>query len=171
MSGRLTRTLSSQMCPRGVLSARSRGRFHLGSRRVPQQEILDHKFAFAPRKWATTGAARCLTVDGFRTGFDFDELIKRIAVRTVESRPAGRHKRPHTDFFGCWRYVIIPGRPLAITKRERETNEVRCKSASCWYSCQGCLADGVRPPRRTGDSHRKSICWFFRECDSCTTQQ
>jgi hypothetical protein len=68
-------------CPFGAIA----GPFpFLGSRRVPQQEILDHKFAFAPRKWAATGAARCLTVDGFRTGFDFDDLIKRIAFRTVE---------------------------------------------------------------------------------------
>jgi hypothetical protein len=56
----------------------------LDSRGISQQEILDRKFAFAPRKRATAGAARYLTVDGFRTGFDSDDLIERIAVRAIE---------------------------------------------------------------------------------------
>ena len=30
----------------------------LDSPSISQQEILDHKFAFAPRKWATAGATR-----------------------------------------------------------------------------------------------------------------
>jgi hypothetical protein len=90
----------------------------LDSPSISQQEILDHKFAFAPRKWATTGAARCLTVDGFRTGFDFDDLIKRIAVRTVESRPASRHKRPHTDF-------LIVGAKLHSRSSTRNQEAIR----------------------------------------------
>jgi hypothetical protein len=67
-----------------------------------------------------------LTVDGFRTGFDFDDLIKRIAVRTVESRPAGRHKRPHTDFLIVGAKLAFPVVHSQSESAKRETNEVRC---------------------------------------------
>jgi hypothetical protein len=70
---------------------------------VPQQKILHDELAFTSRQRSATGTAGWPAIDGFRTGFDFDDLIKRIAVRTVKSRPASRHKRPHTDVLDCWR--------------------------------------------------------------------
>ena len=109
----------------------------LDSPSISQQEILDHKFAFATRKRTTAGAARYLTVDGFRTGFDFDDLIKRIAVRTVESRPASRHKRPHTDF-------LIVGAKLhsrSSTRNQKARSARQMKYVVIGFvlvSCQGC---------------------------------
>ena len=70
---------------------------------VPKQKILHDELAFTSRQRSATGTAGWPAIDGFRTGFDFDDLIKRIAVRTVKSRPASRHRRPHTDVLDCWR--------------------------------------------------------------------
>jgi hypothetical protein len=76
----------------------------LDSAGISQQEILDHKFAFAPGKQATAGAACYLAINGFRTGFGFDDLIERVAVRATEMNTL-HHKtplaeRPHTEPFG-----------------------------------------------------------------------
>jgi hypothetical protein len=73
----------------------------LGSRRVPQQEILDHKLTFATGKRTTAGAARNLAIDCFRSGFDFDDLIQRIAVWQWNVRLSVTTIRPHssTSFF------------------------------------------------------------------------
>jgi hypothetical protein len=92
----------------------------LDSPSISQQEILDHILAFAPRKWATAGATRYLTRDGFRTSFDFDDLIKRIAVRTVESRPASGHKRPHTDFL-----IVGAKLPFPVVHSQSENASAR----------------------------------------------
>lgn len=69
----------------------------LGSGRVPQQEILDHKLTFATGKRTTAGAARNLAIDCFRSGFDFDDLIRRIAVWAMERWLACNHDRPHSS--------------------------------------------------------------------------
>jgi hypothetical protein len=68
----------------------------------------------------TAGATRWLTGDGFRTGFDFDDLIKRVAVRTVESRPASRHKRPHTNFL-----IVGAKLPFPVVHSQLESASAR----------------------------------------------
>jgi hypothetical protein len=73
----------------------------LDSRSVPQQEILDHKLTFTIRERTTAGAARYLAIECFRSGFDFDDLIQRIAVRAMERSLACNHDTPpsSTSFF------------------------------------------------------------------------
>ena len=71
----------------------------LGSRRVPQQEILDHKLTFATGKRTTAGAARNLAIDCFRSGFDFDDLIQRIAVWAMECSLGCNHDTPPQQHF------------------------------------------------------------------------
>ena len=92
----------------------------LDSPSISKQEILDHILAFATRKRSATGTAGWPPVDGFRTGFDFDDLIKRIAVRTVESRPACRHKRPHTDFL-----IVGAKLPFPVVHSQSESASAR----------------------------------------------
>ena len=71
----------------------------LGSRRAPRQEILDHKLTFATGKRTTSGAARNLAIDCFRSGFDFDDLIQRIAVWAMECSLACNHHAPPQQHF------------------------------------------------------------------------
>jgi hypothetical protein len=71
----------------------------LGSRRVPQQEILDHKLTLATGKWTTAGAAGYLAIDGFRSSFDLDDLIQRITVWAVECSLACNHDTPPKAHF------------------------------------------------------------------------
>jgi hypothetical protein len=66
----------------------------LGSRRVSQQEILEHELAFATGKRTTAGTARNLAIDRFRSSFDFDDLIQRIAVWAMECSLACNHDPP-----------------------------------------------------------------------------
>ena len=87
----------------------------LDSPSISQQEILDDTLAFATRKRSATGTAGWPPVDGFRTGFDFDDLIKRIAVRTVESRPACRiEPRDWRDAPNRSRGLIEPSRQTSV---------------------------------------------------------
>jgi hypothetical protein len=130
----------------------------LDSPSISQQEILDHKFAFATRKRTTAGAARYLTVDGFRTGFDFDDLIKRIAVRTVESRPASRHKRPHTDF-------LIVGAKLAFPVVHSQSESAKREIGFVLVSCQGCSLPWFGD-LRTASSPDKRGCFCLPRINS-----
>jgi hypothetical protein len=66
----------------------------LGSRGVPQQEILDHKLSFTTGKGTTADAACYLAIDCFRSGFDFDDLIQRIAVWAMECSLSCNHDTP-----------------------------------------------------------------------------
>jgi hypothetical protein len=86
---------------------------------VPQQKILHDEAAFASRQRSAAGTTSDRATNGFRTGFHLDDLIERIAVRTIESRPASRHKRPHTDFF-------IVGGKLHSRSSTRNQEATRC---------------------------------------------
>jgi hypothetical protein len=60
-----------------------------------QQEILDDEFALAPGKRRAAASAGNLAINGLGAGVDFDDVIKRIAVRATEL--SGRHETPHAD--------------------------------------------------------------------------
>jgi len=49
-----------------------------------KQKVLDNELAFARRKWSAAGTAVDCAILGFRTSLDFDDLIERVAVRTIE---------------------------------------------------------------------------------------
>jgi hypothetical protein len=50
----------------------------------PQQKIFADENPVPPGKWATAGAAGYFTIVGLGFRFDFDELIKSIAIWTIE---------------------------------------------------------------------------------------
>jgi hypothetical protein len=79
----------------GRLSPTSNGAFSF-----PQQEILEHEISFPTGKQAAAGAARQRAVNSFWSGFAFDQLIERVAVRTRERiercRPVRSHDTPPT---------------------------------------------------------------------------
>jgi hypothetical protein len=68
------------LCPLPFLDATS----------FPQKEILHDEFSFAARKWPTTSAARYLAINGFRSGFNFDDVVEGVAIRAPEERPTRR---------------------------------------------------------------------------------
>jgi hypothetical protein len=53
---------------------------HLSAARFPQKKILQDGFPIAGRKRPTAIATRDITVNGLRSGFGFDHLIKRVAM-------------------------------------------------------------------------------------------
>jgi hypothetical protein len=58
---------------------------HLSPTRFPQKKILQDEFPTAGRKRSTANATRDITVNGFRSGFGFDHLIKRVAMWALRS--------------------------------------------------------------------------------------
>jgi hypothetical protein len=66
-----------------------------------QQEIFEHELVVAARKRRAAGSAAQLPIVRFRSGFDFDDVVERLAVRARERirrrRPSRRHTRPHTQ--------------------------------------------------------------------------
>lgn len=54
------------------------------ARSLPQEEILEHELAFPSGKRAAASTARYPAIIRLRSGFDFDDLIERIAVRARE---------------------------------------------------------------------------------------
>ena len=71
------------------------------SSRSPQQKIFEHEFVVAARKRRAAGSAGQLPIVRFRSGFDFDDVVERLAVRARERtrrrRSSRRHTRPHTQ--------------------------------------------------------------------------
>jgi hypothetical protein len=59
---------------------------HTAVASVPQQKILDNEFALAASKWSAAITAGYLAISGFWTGFDFDDVIDRLAIRAFEER-------------------------------------------------------------------------------------
>ena len=79
---------------------------------LPQQKILHDEFAVAAREWSTTSAARYFTVSRFWTGFNFDNLVKRVAIRALEERHVSRLMAPraaryHKTPRSAWRSVYV----------------------------------------------------------------
>jgi hypothetical protein len=65
---------------------------------VAQQEILYDELAIAGSQRPATDAAGYRAINRFRSGFDFDNMIERIAVRTMERGWfAGDHDTPPTE--------------------------------------------------------------------------
>jgi hypothetical protein len=66
-----------------------------------QQEIFEHELVVAARKRGAAGSAAQLPIVRFRSGFDFDDVVERLAGRAREGirrrRPSRRHTRPHTQ--------------------------------------------------------------------------
>jgi hypothetical protein len=56
----------------------------LASNGLSQEEILQHELPLSPRKRRTADAAGYLAVGCLRPSFDFDYLIKSVAVRPSE---------------------------------------------------------------------------------------
>jgi hypothetical protein len=52
--------------------------------RFPQKKIFQDELPIAGRKRSTANPARYFTVNGFRSGFGFDDLIKRVAMGALE---------------------------------------------------------------------------------------
>jgi hypothetical protein len=56
----------------------------LDTSRLPQQKILDDQIPLAADEWCLATTARYSAINCIRSGFDFDDLIKRVAVRAME---------------------------------------------------------------------------------------
>ena len=65
----------------------------LATGRPAQEKILHDEFSFTSRKWPAAVLAGDLTLDGVWSGFDFDDVIERVAVRAMKMKPL-RHERP-----------------------------------------------------------------------------
>jgi hypothetical protein len=64
---------------------------------LTQQEILHDEFAVAPLKRAATSTAGYFR--RLRAGFDFDDLIERVTVRTTEELSACSHDTPRISSY------------------------------------------------------------------------
>jgi hypothetical protein len=62
---------------------------HLSATRFPQEKILQGEFPIAGRKRSTANATRDITVNGLRSGFGFDHLIKRVATWALKMECRG----------------------------------------------------------------------------------
>jgi hypothetical protein len=62
---------------------------HLSATCFPQKKILQDEFPIARRKRSTANATRDITVNGFRSGFGFDHLIKGVAMWAVKMECRG----------------------------------------------------------------------------------
>src|SRR6516164_1112233 len=79
----------------------------------PQQEVFENELSLSRHQRAAAGAARYFAIIRLRTGFDFDDLIERIAVWAREwierRRAVTSHDTPPT------RKVIVE--PIVIVRR------------------------------------------------------
>ena len=67
---------------------------------LSQEEILQHELPFPSCKRAAASLARYLAIVGLRPSLDFDDLIKRVAVRACEwIERASRHGTPPNTQF------------------------------------------------------------------------
>ena len=82
-----------------------------------QQEILADEYPVSPRERPATNAAGYVAIYAFWPCFDFDELIKRIAIRAVEMHcPAfERHRCPLNFLFPKRRVSGLEGH-VSVTK-------------------------------------------------------
>jgi hypothetical protein len=71
-----------------------------------QQEILHDEFAFAPLKRAATSTAGYFR--RLRAGFDFDDLIERVTVRTIKELSACSHDTPHISSYRVMLTILAP---------------------------------------------------------------
>jgi hypothetical protein len=62
-----------------------------------QEEVFENKVSFPRHQRAAAGAARYLAIVRLRTGFDFDDLVQRIAVRAGERIERRRSAGSHDD--------------------------------------------------------------------------
>jgi hypothetical protein len=62
---------------------------HLSATRFPQKKILQDEFPITRRKRSTANATRDITVNGLRSGFGFDHLIKRVAMWALKMECRG----------------------------------------------------------------------------------
>jgi hypothetical protein len=71
----------------------------LNASRLSQQEVFKHEVAFATDKWLTANTAGHFLEDGLRSCLDFDNVIKRFAIRARKGiegrRSAASHVTPH----------------------------------------------------------------------------
>ena len=58
----------------------------LGAAGLSQQEVLEDELAFASWKGSSAREARHFLQRRLGTGFDFDDIIKRLAIRARKSR-------------------------------------------------------------------------------------
>ncbi len=54
-----------------------------------KQKIFEHKYSIVGSERRTANPARYFAVGGLRSGLDFDDLIKRVAVRALEKLDLG----------------------------------------------------------------------------------
>jgi hypothetical protein len=71
---RVLRTCSSRDCARSRVNAPG----------LTQEKILEDEVVFTTGEWRTADPASYLRVDRLRPPFDFDNLVERVAVRTIE---------------------------------------------------------------------------------------
>ena len=57
---------------------------HLLAARIPQKKIFQDELPIAGGKRSAANSARYITVNGLRSGFGFDDLMKRVAMRALE---------------------------------------------------------------------------------------
>jgi hypothetical protein len=74
----------------------------LSASRLSQHEIFENKISFATRKSSAAGSTVYLAVNRLRSGFVFDDIIERIAVRArkgnVQRSPVASHVRLPVKF-------------------------------------------------------------------------
>jgi hypothetical protein len=51
---------------------------------LPQQKILSDQIPLAADEWCLAATTRYFAINCFRSGFDLDDLIERVAVRAME---------------------------------------------------------------------------------------
>ena len=67
---------------------------------LPHQKILENQIPFAASKWIAAITALYRAINRFRSWFDCDDLIERVAVRAMEGEWLVRsHDTPPTQVF------------------------------------------------------------------------
>ena len=95
----------------------------LYARGFSQHEIFEGKRCFACRERSAAAPTGDFPISGLRSGFYFDNLIKRFAVLTKIR--CGRHKTPHTN-------QCVPAKECgAIALRFENAQSKQCPSVSC----------------------------------------
>jgi len=95
-----------------------------------QQEIFEHELVVTARKRRAAGSAAQLPIVRLRSGFDFDDVVERLAVRARERirrrRPSRRHTRPHTQ---KWRLNFRQAQSMPAKSSSQLSHN--CHSRSC----------------------------------------